>query len=290
MPTPGGPTKQRIGTANHGAPAGGGGSRLELLHRQVFDDPFLDLVEIVVILIEDLARGDRIETVRRGHRPRHVEHPVDVGADHLVFGRRRGHAFEPVDFAARDRGHRLRQVRRGQPGAKVQRFGLLAFAELVLNRLELLAQVVLPLRVGHLLLRRGFDLAFELEQRHFAVEGLGHALELGDHVVGFEDLLLVLGFDVDQARQHVGQPQRIVEAHHQPAQLLGEPARQRQRAVDQFLDAPDVGVDLDRRLGLFRQQPDRRHHRRAGPRDRPAFPRSVPSTMTWMAPLGALAI
>ena len=29
-----------------------------------------------------------------------------------------------------------------------------AFAELVLNRLELLAQEVLPLRVGHLLLRR----------------------------------------------------------------------------------------------------------------------------------------
>ena len=33
------------------------------------------------------------------------------------------------------------------------------------------------------------------------------------------------------------------------AQLLRQPARERQRALDQILDAADVGVDLERALG-----------------------------------------
>ena len=59
----------------------------------------------------------------------------------------------------RDRGDRLGQLRVGDPRAELLDFGLFAFAELVLNRFELLAQVVLPLRVGHFLLRRRLDLA-----------------------------------------------------------------------------------------------------------------------------------
>ena len=49
----------------------------------------------------------------------------------------------------------------------------LAFAELLLNRLHLLAQVVLTLRVGHLLLRLRLDLALQLEQRDLARERRG---------------------------------------------------------------------------------------------------------------------
>ena len=33
------------------------------------------------------------------------------------------------------------------------------------------------------------------------------------------------------------------------AQFLRQPARQRQRALDQLLQAPDVGVDFERALG-----------------------------------------
>ena len=59
---------------------------LQLLHRQVLDDALFDLIEIVVILVEHRAGGDRIESVVGRNRPRHIEHPIDVGADHLVFG------------------------------------------------------------------------------------------------------------------------------------------------------------------------------------------------------------
>ena len=88
-----------------------------------------------------------------------------------------------------------------------------AFAELVLDRLQLLAQVVLPLRVGHLLLRRRFDLALHLEQRDLARRAPSTtASSFAISVVCFEDLLLLVGFHVEQARQQIGQPQRIVDA------------------------------------------------------------------------------
>ena len=151
---------------------------LQLLHRQVLDDALLDLVEVVVILVEDRARRDRIEPILGERRPRDVEHPVEVGADHLVLGRRRRHPLQAIELALGDRRDRLGQLRLGEARAQVGDLGLLAFAELLLDRLELLAQVVLPLRVGHLLLRGRLDLALHLEQRDLAAERVGDRLQL----------------------------------------------------------------------------------------------------------------
>ena len=60
LPTPGGPTKQRIGPliCNRSRFVG-----LQLPHRQILDDPFFDLVEIVVVFVEHLARFDGIEAI-----------------------------------------------------------------------------------------------------------------------------------------------------------------------------------------------------------------------------------
>ena len=64
--------------------------------------------------------------------------------------------------------------------APAQFGGLLAFflAEFGLDRLELLAQVVLALRVAHLLLGLRLDLALELEQLDLARERRGDGAEL----------------------------------------------------------------------------------------------------------------
>ena len=49
LPTPGGPTKHRIGPA----------LRRQLADGQVLEDPLLDLLEIVMVLVEDAPRlGD----------------------------------------------------------------------------------------------------------------------------------------------------------------------------------------------------------------------------------------
>ena len=92
---------------------------LQLPDREVFDDALLDLVEIVVILVEHAARLDRVEAIVGALRPRHLEHPVEVGADHLVLGRRRRHALEAIDLAVGDGRDVLGQVRLGDPLAQL---------------------------------------------------------------------------------------------------------------------------------------------------------------------------
>jgi len=54
LPTPGGPTKQRIGPPH---------LLLELAHRQALDDPLLDVLQAVVILVQDRLRLLEIQVV-----------------------------------------------------------------------------------------------------------------------------------------------------------------------------------------------------------------------------------
>ena len=80
---------------------------------------------------------------------------------------------------------------------------VLALSELVLNRLELLPQVVLPLGVAHFLLGFGLDLALQLEERDLAIERIGDGLQFGHGIVGFEDALLLVGLDIEEAREAI---------------------------------------------------------------------------------------
>jgi hypothetical protein len=61
---------------------------LELRDGEVLDDSLLHLVEVVVVLVEDLARAVEIEVVGSGYAPREGREPVEVRADHAVLGRR----------------------------------------------------------------------------------------------------------------------------------------------------------------------------------------------------------
>jgi hypothetical protein len=38
-----------------------------------------------VVVIEDAARLDGIEPIRSRHRPGHVEQPIEIRAQHLIF-------------------------------------------------------------------------------------------------------------------------------------------------------------------------------------------------------------
>ena len=124
----------------------------------------------------------------------------------------------------------------------------LALAELLLDRLQLLAQVVLPLRVGHLLLRLRLDLALHLEQRDLARERLRHHLELRQQRVGLEQLLLLVGRHVEQAAEQVRQPQRVVDGRRR---RRAAPARSRWRATARDRPAP-AGAGRRRRLRRMR--------------------------------------
>ena len=156
LPTPGGPTKHRIGSRPPGRIFFT--ARYSRMRSLIFSTPSWSSSRIS----RARMRSDRVGGLLA---PRHRDQPVDVGAGHRVLRRGRRHLGETVELAE---GFLLRLL--GHPGRLdllPQRLDLLraivAVAELLLDRLHLLAQVVLALRLRHLGLDLGLDLRAELE-------------------------------------------------------------------------------------------------------------------------------
>ena len=77
LPTPGGPTKARMGLRILSA---------RRAHREVLEDALLDLLEAVVVLVEDLGGLLDVEVVLGRDVPRQADQPVDVGPDDADLG------------------------------------------------------------------------------------------------------------------------------------------------------------------------------------------------------------
>ena len=125
----------------------------QLAHGQVLDDPVLHVLEAGVVGVEDLAGDLRVEPLLRILSPRHGEQPVEVGADHRRLARGVAHALEPAELALRLLPHLVGHARFADLRAVLVDHGALVLAELLADRLHLLAQEVLPL----LGLRAGLD-------------------------------------------------------------------------------------------------------------------------------------
>ncbi len=57
----------------------------QLPHRQVFQNPFLDLFQTVMILVQILFRQIDIQPIRCLGRPRQPQQPVEIGPDHAAL-------------------------------------------------------------------------------------------------------------------------------------------------------------------------------------------------------------
>ena len=144
----------------------------ELQHGQVIEDAVLDLFQVVVVLVEDL--GGVLDVHRRAGRnaPGQAGHPFQVGARDAVFGRSRemrARRFELAQGLGLDLlGHAggfqlLAQI------LDVAR-GFVALAELLLDGLQLLAQIELALALRELALHLRLDAAAQLQQLALARE------------------------------------------------------------------------------------------------------------------------
>jgi hypothetical protein len=144
---------------------------VELPHRQVFQDPLLHLLEIVVVLVQHLLGAAEIDG-RPGHRlPGELEHPVDVGHGDGVLGGLRRHAGQPLELLLGGGERRLRQGGLLDAPAEVLEVRvLLGFPQLPVDGLELLAQIEVPLRLLHL----GLDLVLDATAEGEDVELLDH--------------------------------------------------------------------------------------------------------------------
>ena len=180
---------------------------IELAHREIFEDAPLDLRQSVVVLVQDPARFGDVDSVGVELRPRQIDQPVEIGPDHPVFGRGLGHALEALELLL---GLILGLLRHAGLLGRLAQLGefarlFVAFAELLLNVAELLAQDMLALLGGERLLGLLADLLGELEHLDTLRKQRKKLVEALLDVDGLQHVLLFRGLGVDDAGNEIGE-------------------------------------------------------------------------------------
>ncbi len=132
-----------------------------------------------MILVEDAPCPVEIEVVGGEHVPWKREDPLEIRADDAVLGRRRRQLGEPLELPASLAIDLLWQAGLVDPTSELRELGLISvcLAELLLDRLQLLSQHVLALRLLHLGLNLRLDLRAQLEGLELAVQDHGERPE-----------------------------------------------------------------------------------------------------------------
>ena len=93
----------------------------------------------------------------------------------------------------------------------IHRFAFVALPQLLLDGLELLPQVILPLALGNLLLRHGLDFLADLDLLQGLLQEPDRRLETLQGRDGHQDLFLVLELEVQVVGDLIGQAARSRE-------------------------------------------------------------------------------
>ena len=177
----------------------------ELAHREVLDDPLLHVVEPGVVGIEHLARVNGIEPLLGALAPRHREQPVEVRPDHRGLAALFAHPLQPVELALGLLAHGLGHLGFGEAGAVVVGDRRVVLAELLADRLHLLAEDVLALLALCALLDVVADAAAHLKLGEPLALKLHCELQPLDDVDLLQQLDLLLEGDLRRVRGGVGQ-------------------------------------------------------------------------------------
>ena len=237
---------------------------LETAHAQVVEDAILHPLQVVVIQVENLLRLGNVDFAAGGLGPRQHRQPLDVVAGERVVGSHGRHPREPVELLG---GFLLHLVRHAcgfdlLPQLLDVLLALVQLADLLLDGLQLFAQVVIALRLLHLVLHFGLDLVAQLLDFGFLGQMLVDALHAQHHIGRFQQFLLVGGRQERQrGSDEVDQASGIFDIQRDGLQLVGE----RGRGGDDLLELGNH-IPLQRfQLGALarihlRQMIDRSHH------------------------------
>ena len=213
---------------------------LQGMDREKLEDALLDLLDVVVVLVEDRPRAFEIPGVLREGAPGQARHPVEVGADDRGLGGVGMAPLETFDLLLDLRGGFRGDLLRGDDLSVVLELlgELLAFAELLLDRAELLPQVVLALRSIHLSAGLGRDFLLHRKNRDLAGEVFVDEPQPLNGVGALEDALGVLELQLEVRRREVRQTGRVGEVRRDHHDLGGDRFAERDRLFQVLLDAP----------------------------------------------------
>ena len=154
--------------------------------------------------------------------------PLNIIAGNRVVRRHRGHARQPVEFLG---GLLLYFVRHAGgfnflPQLVHIALGFILLAQLFLDGLHLLTQIVFALRLLHLVLHFCLYLVAQLLDFQFLGQMVVDGLQPLCDFRRFQDFLLVLGGKKRQRRRHkIHQPARLVNVDGHRLQFIGQRGR-----------------------------------------------------------------
>ena len=129
---------------------------------------------------------------------------------------------------------------------------LVLAAQLALDRLHLLVEVVLLLRLLHLLLHARLDAAVDLELVHLGFEHGDDARQALDGRDDLEEVLLLLDAHLQVRGDRVGQARRVVHAHGRDHRVVLQVVRELDVLLEERDDAAHDALGVGGGLGLLR--------------------------------------
>jgi hypothetical protein len=194
----------------------------QLAHGQEVEDALLDVLETVMVLVEDLLGDFEVEAILTLVRPGQADHRVDIGANDGCLGRDGRHPFESQELATELLCDLIRHATFGDLATEIVHLAAAISAELVVDRLELFAQVVLALVLFDLVADAVLDALFERGNIEVALDETGNADEALVGLDLFEELLALGGVREKLGREQIGEMPGIARALDHVQHFVGE--------------------------------------------------------------------
>jgi hypothetical protein len=239
-----------------------------LLHGQVFENAFLDLLKTVMVRIEHGLGVVDVLAHLGALLPRNRQDPVEIVAHDRRFRGHRAHAPQLLQLGDAFLARFLGELGFLDPLFQLRQLvaSILALAQLLLDRLQLFVQVVLALGLLHLALDAIADALFHLQNADLSFHEGIDLLKALTYRAALEKLLLFGDLEGEVRGDGVGELASVVDLIYRNQHLRGNllvelyvlfelrdgGARQGiEFAVISLGIRHDLGIGLEEVLGLF---------------------------------------
>src|SRR5580658_7002 len=161
----------------------------QLPYGEKFENAFLDLFQPVVIFVQNFFSARDVADFLGALFPRNGQQPVEIVARNRGLGRHGRHGFELLQFLQRLVLHVFRHAGGFDFLFQFVEFTLFAATQFLLNRLDLLVEVILFLRFLHLPLHSRLDGAVDVELFDLDIKHVGDAVQAFRRIENLQQLL-----------------------------------------------------------------------------------------------------